>query len=314
MSERVPLTIVGGYLGAGKTTLINALLAGGHGQRLAVIVNDFGAINIDASLIENADGETISLANGCICCRIADDLATTLIGLAEGASLIDHVVIETSGVAEPDKVATYASALKQFELSNIVVLADVETFRKRAKDKFVGALVQRQVKAADILVLTKGDQLDAAARQAREQEITDGLSSKIIRGEEARSTFDWFLSGGKTNTKKAAETHALEHDDHAHETPFQEQSFTSHVALSRETLEALFEARPASLHRAKGILFLIDDPTRRYVLQFAGDRLTVEPGKAWGSDRPQTQLVIIGPKADPDFEAWSKRIAAVLAR
>ena len=308
MTPKTPLTIIGGYLGAGKTTLINALLAGDHGQRLAVIVNDFGSINIDAALIENADGETISLANGCICCRIADDLATTLIGLAspdrqQYDNRIDHILIETSGVAEPEKVAAYASALPAFQLSNIVVLVDVETFRARAKDKFVGSLVQRQVKAADLLILTKGDMLDEKIRAERQAEIVDGVKAVIMEGEEARSATERLLGLSARASIASSDRHTHEGD-----VPFGEHSFTSDTPVDVETLKRHFQGRPAGLHRAKGILHISADRDRRYVLQFAGDRLSVEPDRAWGADRPQTRLVVIGPKGDPDFDVWSQRI------
>ncbi len=107
MVNQIPVTIIGGYLGAGKTTLLNSLLSGAHGVKLAVIVNDFGSINIDAALVANRDGETISLTNGCVCCSIGDNLALTLHDLAEQANGPEHVVIEASGVADPSKIARF---------------------------------------------------------------------------------------------------------------------------------------------------------------------------------------------------------------
>ncbi|MEQ9519654.1 MAG: GTP-binding protein [Parvibaculum sp.] len=313
---RTPLTIIGGYLGAGKTTLINALLAGTHGQRLAVIVNDFGSINIDVALIENRDGETISLANGCICCRIADDLATTLIGLTEARGNIDHVLIETSGVAEPQKVATYASALPAFELANIIVLADVETFRARSKDKFVGSLVQRQVKAADILVLTKGDQLDDKTRAEREAEITRGAAATLLTGEQARAEPIQLLTSRRASGPATVKYVTDDHDkidDHHHNTPFVEQSFTTDLPLDLGKLQRLFSSRPPSVHRAKGILHLSCDLEHRHVLQLVGDRMTISADRLWGDDAPGSQLVVIGSADDPSFDAWSNAIGSYLS-
>jgi hypothetical protein len=103
--EPIPLTIVGGFLGAGKTTLINRLLGGGHGRRITVIVNDFGAIKIDASLIADRDDDVIALANGCVCCSLGSSLSATLMQVRSAPDPPDHVVIEASGVSEPAKIA-----------------------------------------------------------------------------------------------------------------------------------------------------------------------------------------------------------------
>ena len=99
------MTIIGGYLGAGKTTVINRLLSQEHGQRLAILVNDFGALNIDAELIDYHEGNTYGLSNGCVCCSITDDLGTTLAKVTNTDNPPDQVILETSGVAEPAKLA-----------------------------------------------------------------------------------------------------------------------------------------------------------------------------------------------------------------
>ena len=104
----MPVTVIGGYLGAGKTKLLNRLLAEAEGRRLAVLVNDFGEVNIDAALIANRDGETISLTNGCVCCSIGDNLGMTLYDLAERPDGPEHILVEASGVADPARIAGYA--------------------------------------------------------------------------------------------------------------------------------------------------------------------------------------------------------------
>jgi G3E family GTPase len=151
----IPLTVIGGYLGAGKTTLINSLLSAGHGRRLAVLVNDFGAVNIDRDLIVRHDGDTIALSNGCVCCSITDALGTALDKvIALGP---DNIVIEASGVADPAKIAYYGQGWPGVQLDAVAVLVDAASIRNRAGDKFVGELVQRQLDAGDILLLSKTD-------------------------------------------------------------------------------------------------------------------------------------------------------------
>ena len=162
-SSRLPVAVIGGYLGAGKTTLLNHLLAEDHGMRLAVLVNDFGSVNIDAALIESRDGRTISLTNGCVCCTIGDNLGLALHDLAERADGPDGIVIEASGVADPGRIAHYATSRPRLALDSIVVVADAETIRQRADDLYVGDLVRLQLAAADVIVLSKTDLLDGDA-------------------------------------------------------------------------------------------------------------------------------------------------------
>ena len=102
---RLPLTVLGGYLGAGKTTLLNRLLSEDHGQRILVMVNDFGAINIDASLIAAASSDTLTLSNGCVCCTMGADLFMAMGDALDRRPRPDHLVIEASGVADPAKIA-----------------------------------------------------------------------------------------------------------------------------------------------------------------------------------------------------------------
>jgi G3E family GTPase len=127
----IPVTIIGGFLGAGKTSLLNHILSGTHGVRAAVLVNDFGAINIDAKLVVGVEGETISLANGCICCTIRDDLVGACLGLLKRPEKPEHLFIELSGVSDPVPVIntfmeTELGAL--FSLSSTLVIVDGEQF------------------------------------------------------------------------------------------------------------------------------------------------------------------------------------------
>jgi len=283
----VPVTILGGYLGAGKTTLLNRLLADARGARLAVLVNDFGAVNIDAALIANRDGETISLTNGCVCCSIGDNLGTTLYDLAERPDGPEHIVVEASGVADPARIAGYAGCHPRLGLDGIVVMADAETVRARAGDKYVGDVVRQQLAAADVIVLSRTDLIDASATRA----VRDWIEAEVpdARVQEASAVeglAQLLLVEGRTLDAPQA---TVEHN--ALFTPWR---FTSALPIDGPALRRALAMLPTTVLRAKGIVSLIEAPGRRFVLQLVGRRWSLEP-EADGSVLPgPSEIVVIG--------------------
>ena len=163
--RRVPFTLLGGYLGAGKTTVVNHLVRHGGGRRLVVLVNDVGAVNVDADLIAAHDGATLSLTNGCVCCSIGGDLGRTLETIRELDEPPDHVLMELSGVAEPARVAPWASTAG-FRLDGVVVVVDAEQLAEQVERDYVGDTVRAQLAAADLVVLNKSDVGDPVAATA----------------------------------------------------------------------------------------------------------------------------------------------------
>lgn len=161
MTAPIPVTVVAGYLGSGKTTLLNQVLRQADGRRIAVLVNDFGEVGIDDELIAAADGDTITLTNGCVCCRIGSDLMTALWSVRDREVPPDRVVIEASGIADPAPIAHHALT-PGFDLDGVVVLLDAETVRRRERHPIVGRTIRRQLAGADVLVLNKIDLVSAA--------------------------------------------------------------------------------------------------------------------------------------------------------
>ena len=159
MSDRpLPLTIISGYLGAGKTTLINRLLKLADGRRLAIKVNDFGSLPIDADLIEARDGDLVTLTGGCVCCSFGDDLMQSLFKMRGLDPAPDHIVLEASGVALPGAIASTVGLFERdIRLNGIVVLVDVEALPRLLRDTYLLDTVENQLSAAHLFVLTKTD-------------------------------------------------------------------------------------------------------------------------------------------------------------
>lgn len=166
---RTPAVVIGGYLGAGKTTLVNHLLRHAEGRRVAVLVNDFGEVSIDADLIEGAEGGVMNLAGGCVCCSFGSDLVGTLASILARQPAPDVVLIETSGVGIPSAVARSAALAPGLRIDATVVVADATTMQARAQDAYVGDTVRQQLEDADMLVLNQVDRLSDPAAQAVQQ-------------------------------------------------------------------------------------------------------------------------------------------------
>ena len=158
----LPVTVIGGYLGAGKTTLVNHLLRHADGLRYAVLVNEFGDLSIDADLIEAEEDGMISISGGCVCCAFGNDLIGALDDMLAMRPRPDHVLIEASGVALPASIAASVGLVQGMRVDGVLVLADADQIRANAANTYLSDTITRQLAQADIVLLTKADLIDAA--------------------------------------------------------------------------------------------------------------------------------------------------------
>ncbi len=210
----LPVTLIAGYLGAGKTTLVNHTLRQAGGRKLMVMVNDFGDLPIDAGLIESKDGSTITLSNGCICCSMNGDLAGAFMDVLDLEDRPDHLLIETSGVAEPKRIADLARAEPDLALNGTVVLVDGANIQQQASDPLVGSTVRNQLEAADMHVLNKTDLLSEVEQLALVRWLdTQFPQVSLVTCEHAQLPIDILLGIEEAHASQTL-SRAHNHEDH----------------------------------------------------------------------------------------------------
>ena len=308
--EPIQLTVIGGFLGAGKTTLLNRMLRDAGDRRLAVLVNDFGAINIDAELVQSREGELVSLTNGCICCGVAGDFIGELALLRDRSDPPAHVVVEASGVADPGQIVMLGD-LPGYRRDAAVVVADAETVRQRAADEATDLQVTGQLRAADLLVLNKTDLVDAgqlAQTRAWLRQIA-GPSTAIVETSFGAVPIDVVL-GVRAGERPAPHRHDHAGDGHhEHHPSFESWSWSGRAPISGAGLVEALQALPDGIVRAKGLLHLREDAANRYVLQVVGRRFSIQADRPWGGEEPASQIVVIGLPGSVDPQGLEATLA-----
>jgi G3E family GTPase len=276
MTAPVPVTLIGGYLGAGKTTLINALLRNAAGRRLAVLVNEFGALPIDGDLIEARDENLISISGGCICCSFGSDLVAALMDITSRGQPIDHVLIETSGVALPESIVQSLALIQGLAVDGVIVLADAETIEQRARDRYMSDTVLAQLAGADIIVLNK---IDLVSRESAAATLRwlGGIvpGARIVPVQNARISPDIIM--GRNPEPRPDNDHAA---IHRHETTgYEALSLAVDGPRDTDQLAAVLADPRLGLLRAKGFVQGLDGAL--VALHVVGRRSHVAPAPAW---------------------------------
>lgn len=281
--RRVPMTLLGGYLGSGKTTVLNDLLRRTD-RAIAVLVNDVGEINIDAALLWRRSGDTIELTDGCVCCSIKDSLSATLAELRARPTAPDHVIIELSGVADPTQVVPWANS-DGFRLDSVVVLADATSFVERLGDERTQPLILRQLEPADLVIVSKSELVTADERSAVRDAVADHVPDVAVVDDLDGSLASVLLD---LATRRDRDATAIPPPS------LLDPHITELVALPRPTTGAalmdLLEKLPDDVVRAKGIAEGPDGS--RLLIQQVGRRRRVGPLPR-AEDQEPTDLVVI---------------------
>jgi G3E family GTPase len=284
----VPVMLVTGFLGAGKTTVVNQLLAHAGGRRIAAVVNDFGAINIDAELITGADG-LVSLNNGCICCSLQGDLLRTLAVLLRRDPRPEVIVIETSGVADPtDIVRNLMDPViwREAPLETVLCVVDATTPAAMLDD----ALLRSQIRAADVVALSKVDLADASD-QARVRDAVRAMRPAAVLVDAPHGEIPAALLF-PSDVDRAPVTREPGRPRPAADR-FETLSWTSEQPLSLPRLQQAIGRLAPKLARAKGLFESVEQPGRSMVFQFAGGRATLASGGTPTVGMPRTRIVFV---------------------
>ncbi len=349
MTDKIPVTVITGYLGAGKTTLLNRILTEQHGRRYAVIVNEFGEIGIDNDLVVGADEEIFEMNNGCICCTVRGDLIRIIEGLMRRRGKFDAIIVETTGLADPAPVAqTFfvdADVKDAARLDAVVTLADAKWLLDRLKD---APEAKNQIAFADVIVLNKTDLVSGDELEEVEARIR-GLNpyARLHRAVKADVPLKAVLEQNAFELDRILEIepnflnveehdhndhghhdHDCGHDHHHHDHGEHGQALKAYhdedmqtVAIQHEGevdperfvpwLNDLTQREGPDILRCKGIVAFADEP-RRFVFQGVHMILDGDLQREWRSDeKRQSKLVFIGRKLKEAEirEGFSKTVA-----
>lgn len=308
MTKRIPFTVIGGFLGAGKTSLLNHWLHSQNVPRTALLVNDFGELNIDASLISQQHGDTIALTNGCVCCNLGDDLSQALISVLDADPPFDAVIVEASGVSDPGRIAQMAMAAPELQRDVVFVLVDASMFLIQWLDPLLVDTLSRQLRSADIVVLNKVDLIDDATHlMLTEHLAVHAPGVPIIDATDGRVPPEvvndiTFLNQYPKHGCICCEND-LNHHENLHANQFESWIAHPNQIWSLDQWRQTFLGLNGKVLRLKG--FVRSHEFGWTEIQLAGNRLKLNPASAFPTDG-HASLIAIGLRTKLPRETLSK--------
>ncbi|POR50767.1 CobW family GTP-binding protein [Bosea psychrotolerans] len=307
MSEKIPVTVLTGYLGAGKTTLLNRILTEDHGKKFAVIVNEFGETGIDGDLVVGADEEVFEMNNGCICCTVRGDLIRILDGLMKRKGKFDAIIVETTGLADPAPVAQTFFVDQDVgdatKLDAVVTVTDAKWLTERLKD---APEAKNQIAFADVIILNKVD-LVSAEELAEVEAAIRAINpyAKLHKTTRCQLPIDQLLDRNAFDLDRILdiEPDFLESGHHHHHSDeVRSMSFTIPGDVDPDKfmpwINDISQAQGPNILRSKGILAFKDEP-RRFVFQGVHMILDGDLQRDWKADETRnSRLVFIGRDLD----------------
>jgi len=278
-STRLPVITIGGFLGAGKTTLVNYLLSNSNGQRIAVFVNDFGAINIDLDRVDTRSVDRISFKNGCVCCSLNDDLVARIASFARCTEPPDMIVIEASGVADPRAIDKSISVLETAGLARLdarIHVLDADSFDQYEFDE--SELIIDQAAAADFVLLNKVDLADSQVLSRLRNILAESApQSQVVETSQCKVPAELMtLNTLISNPRKQEFPSTAIGTNGSHDTQYTHWSFESTEPLDRAKFDNFVALLSKRCLRAKGSIRFAEHPAIEYLFDLVGKRASFE--------------------------------------